>query len=291
MPVGGIAKELITNLSPQRLLTSLAPNPAPCRKSSSLSSVWESAGLSTFELLLPYLSMLDQDATFATAVPSLVTLDLLHACLVHLRAVDPFETSSDSLFLRSVYSSTRFAPLLAESISQTLSLSRNSNLRQMDKSNIFHGLLSLRVLGTCVEISPTIADSVLRLQSESLVPSLIEAASKTRDLISSNQIFENEQSIVQMRVATGCLFVLSSLWKTAGTNSPDQSDSTGARLAKVIDGQTTFITDLVTVISKFANDGNLEAKIAPSRESGCARCTMITYTSIALDVHTSGRAG
>jgi hypothetical protein len=289
MPLTGPAKDLVNSLSPQRLLASLAPSPMPCRHNGSLANVWESVGLSTFELLLPYLSENDQEEPSASAIPSLATLDLLHACLIHTRSVCSQETVADSMLFSAVYRSSRFSDLLVDSVERTLALSSRGSLQQTDKAEILNGLLSLRVLGTTVEASPTVADTMLRLEKNSIVPSLVKNASKAKELLGlvnggSQGIFASEESIVQMRVATGCLAVLSSLWTTARTISPSQTDSAGSRLVKALDDQTAFVTELVTIVTGYANATDLESCIVPSRESECARCTMITYASIALDI-------
>lgn len=286
MPVGGVANELIVRLSPQSLLSSLAPSPIPCRNNSNISSLWESAGLSNFELLLPYLSSTDQqDVNSALATPKSATLDFLHACLIHVRSICPIETVADSMLFRAIYRSPRLSQLLADSIERTISLSKKrGGLGHREKREVLNGLLSLRILCTCVETSPTVADAILHLETNRIVPNLIKAASTGRDLLSSDHIFGSEESILQMRVASGCLSVLSSLWTTARSFAPGQVDFTGSRFAEVVDQQAPFITDLVTTVSIYANDANFESKIASSRDSECARCTMITYVSTALDI-------
>ena len=278
------AQKEIANRSPYSLLWSLASNPIPCRSNGSLSIIWEAAGLSNFELLLPYLSTMSEETRITPYIPISTTLDFLHACLIHVRVACPKEMLADSMLFRFVYRSSRFSQLLIDSIRRTLSLSKKGGLKEAEKREVLNGLFSLRVLSTCVEASPTIACSMLQLETDSIVPDLTDAACKAGGMLSSDQIFENEESVVQMRVATGCLSVIALLWATARSRAPGDIGGLESQLAKVVDGQMAFITDLVSIVKKYTNEMDLETKLIPSRESEFARCTMITYVSIALDI-------
>jgi hypothetical protein len=288
-PLEGLTKELIDRLSPQGLLASLAPSPVPCRQNSSLATVWQSAGLSNFELLLPYLSSMDQDSSFSASIPSSVTLDFLHTCLVHVRNSCRIESVADTMLFHGVYRSARFSKVLVESVERAVSHSDKSELGRQEKTDIINGLLSLRLLCTCVEASPAVADRMLQLESNPIVPTLIKVASSARNLLgieqsTSNEIFKSEASIVQMRLATGAISVLAALWTTARTIVPGQTGSAGSRLVRVVDDQTSFITDLMTTVMGYANANDIESKIVTSRESEYARCTLTTFMSKSLDI-------
>jgi hypothetical protein len=289
----GQAKELINRLSPQKLLASAAPSPIPCRSNSSLATVWETTGLSNFEMLLPYLSSSGDDvsSSFAAAIPSSLTLDLLHSCLIHARYTCPAaEIVGDTMLFRVVYRSSIFSTLLIDSVEKGVSLSTKERLTFREKTDVTNGLLSLRLLCTCVESSPAVADKMLQLESnDPFVPTLIKVASKALNLLdignkSSNEIFKSEGSIIQMRQAAGAVSVLSSLWTSARTTSPGQSKSVGSRVVKIVEDQTAFISDLMTIVMGYANANDIESKIVPSIESEYTRCTLATFMSKSLDI-------
>ena len=277
---------LVERLSPQRLLSSLAVSPIPCRSNSVLAAIWESTGLSNFEMLLPFLASDNLD-TSSVVVPSSITLDLLNTCLVHAKFISPSERAADTILFSGVYRSSRFSKLLIDLINCAMDLSSKTSLGSDEKRNVINGLLSLRLLCACVEGSPAVADKVLQLESNSVVPTLIKAATKVKDLLSIGQnsdIFGKENQIVQMRLATGAISVLSSLWTSARTTTPGQTGSAGSRLVDVVDAQTEFVADLITVVTDYANANDIESNIVLSRESEYARCTLTTYMSKALDI-------
>lgn len=287
-PLEGVSKELIDRLSPQGLLSSLAPSPVPCRQNSSLSTVWQSAGLSNFEMLLPFVSSIDENSPLSAAVPASVTLDFLHTCLVHVK-VCGVESVADTMLFHGVYRSARFPKLLVESIERAVTISAKSELGPYDKTEIINGLLSFRLMSTCVEASPTVADRMLQLESNSIVPTLIKVASSARDLLGigtggSQEIFKDESSIVKMRLASGAISVLAALWTTARSVLPGQNGSVCSRLVKAVEDRTSFITDLMTTVMGYANANDIESQIVTSRESEYARCTLTTFMSKSLDI-------
>jgi hypothetical protein len=283
-------KDLIVALSPQRLLISLASSPIPCRGSTTLSSTWKDAGLSHFDLLLPYLSQAEEGSPLAFMSPTSATLDFLQACVAHIRASCPPGTVADSMLFRAIYRSTRFSKLMRCLLERSITLSTKGNLTVLQKTDLSNGLLSLRIAAVCVEASASVADKLLHLDTEELVPVLVEAACKGQKILEasngSRNIFETDASVMQMRLATGCLEVLSSVWKTAFRSLQVREDSVRSRLCKVVEGQRALVTVLVMVVSLYSN-GDLESSIVPSWISEHARCTMTMYTSTAFDILTT----
>eukprot|EP00980_Cylindrotheca_fusiformis_P027194 scaffold19324_cov152-Cylindrotheca_fusiformis.AAC.9 len=287
-PLEGLAKELIGRLSPQGLLSSLAPSPLPCRQNSSLLTAWQSAGISNFEMLLPYVSVINENSSFSTEIPSSVTLDFLHTCLVHVKSCR-MGSDADTSLIHRVYRSSRLSKLLAESIERAVSLSTKAELECHEKTDIINGLLSFRLLCICVEASPTVADKTLQLESDSIIPTLIRVASNASDLLNiesngSDGVFKDEAAIVRMRLATGAISVLAALWTTARKVVPGETGSAGSRLVQVVDNQTPFITSLMTTVMGYANANDIESRIVVCRESEYARCTLATFMSKAMDI-------
>jgi hypothetical protein len=281
LPLEGPAREALIALSPQGLLSSLAASPLPMRSSSSLTSAWTSAKLSNFELLMPYLSV-------SGSYPTGSTLDLVHACLVHVQCVSPKEEVADSMLYRTLYRSSQFGPLIVDSITNAISLSESSNKSGADKTDIANGLWSLRVLGTCARASPTIAEALIFVDgSATILPTLTEPIAKILDLLDasqndySNSFLQDEVCITQLRVATGCLSVLLSLWTTART-APNGSEP--SRLVEAINGETGVLKDLMSIVAGHAIAVDLELADVPSQGFIRGRGALLTFMSIALDI-------
>jgi hypothetical protein len=281
LPLQGPAREALFALSPQGLLSSLAASPLPMRSSTTLTSTWTSAKLSNFELLLPYISA-------SGSYPTGSTLDLVHACLVHVQCVSPKEEVADSMLYRTLCRSSQFGPLIMDSITSAISLSGNSVKSGADKTDIANGVWSLRVLGTCARASPTIAEALIFMDgSVTILPTLTEPIAKILDLLESSQddyynsFLQDEVCITQLRVATGCLSVLLSLWTTARA-SPNGSEAN--RLVEVINGETAVLKNLISIVAGHAIAVDLELADVPSQGFIRGRSALLTFMSIALDI-------
>ena len=291
-PLSGKAREIVENFSPSRLLSSLAAVPAPCRQSSTMVSSWDSAGLSNVELLLPYLCGATEREARYLGFPSSTLLDLLNSCIGHIWYTAPRDMVADSLFFRALYRSSRFSTAIASSIERAISLSESEQKHDNGEKSIYlDGILSLRVLASCVSSNPSIAHEALYPAGNAIITKLVTLASsvKTFDLSSGHALFSKETEITKLRLATGSLAVLSELWRSIRGNR-HQTDSKTAKLSSAIDECGSFITELTLIVSSFARSRDLEDRLDPSDSADYAYGALITYMAFALQVLASEAA-
>ena len=114
-------------------------------------------------------------------------------------------------------------------------------------------------------------------------------ARKVLDLTGSQDIFATEGSILQMRMAAGCLNVLSALWKNtrflSSQGTTTTSDQVGSSLLKEVDRQSSsFISDLVQFVSEYVNSNNLDEIIDISKETEFGRVSTISFVTSAFEI-------
>jgi len=280
---------LISKLSPYGILTSRATCPFPCRENSTFSAAWESAGMPNFDLILTYFADAGDDSTTASAIPTIASLDVLHACIVHARQSSSIDSERASSVFRVVHNSERLPKLISKSISRANQLADKSTLTGSEDTALLHGLLGLRLLCACIEASPAICDKMLHLQGTPLLPALTTMACKVRGLLglpneSTPAILNNNSSILQMRLAAGAVTVLSAVWTSARSMTPGPSGSASARLGKLVDDKASFVADLLLAVMEYSSANDIESKIPPSTESEYARCAVATFMSRSLDI-------
>ena len=286
-PLVGKTREIVEAFSPFRLLSSLATVPVPCRQSSTMVSSWDSAGLSNLELLLPYLSGATQlDGQYLGSIPSTTLLDLLNSCIGHIWCTSPRDTVADTMFFRALYRSSRFSTAIASSIERAMSLCAREHKNSKEEKALFlDGLLSLRVLASCVSWNATIAHEALYPAGSSIITKLVSLASeiKTFDLSSGRTLFSNDTEITKLRLATGAIAVLSALWQNIRA-CRHQTEPKTAKLSRAIDEHGSFITELTLVVSSFAQAKDLEDRLEPSDKADYAHGALVTYMAFALQV-------
>jgi hypothetical protein len=287
-PLNDNAKQFIETKSPYRLLSSLALSAIPCRGDSTMTSIWDSAGLSNFELLLPYLTGPTKDKPeIFEAVPSSTLLDLVHACLGHVWSISHQEVVADSVLFRALYRSSRFSKLLVESIDRAIPISKSEgHITPTERAVVLDGILSLRVLASCVGSNPTVADSVLHQEGNSIIPKLVMVALDAKELgiMDGPTLFEKEVDILRMRLSTGCLAVLASLWQSVRSLAPTKPDSSTSRLISEVDEQWQLIAGLVRILQDYDMSATLDDRMASSTNAEYARSTMVSYMALALEV-------
>ncbi|CAJ1956519.1 unnamed protein product [Cylindrotheca closterium] len=281
--------ELISQLSPYGILTSRATCPYPCRENSTFSASWESAGIPNFDLVLAYFADPGDDSTTASAIPTIVSLDVLHACIVHARQSSSIDSEGASVVFRAVHNSERLPKLISNSISTANQLADKSTLTGSDNTAVLHGLLGLRLLCACIEASPAIADKMLHMEGTPLLPALTKMASKVRGLLglpdeSAAEVLNSNSAMLQMRLAAGAVTALSAVWTSARSMTPGPSGSASARLGELVDEEASFVTDLLTAVMEYSSANDIESKIPPSTESEYARCALTTFMSRSLDI-------
>ncbi|KAL3940113.1 MAG: hypothetical protein SGBAC_005274 [Bacillariaceae sp.] len=280
---------LISKLSPYGILTSRATCPFPCRESSTFSAVWESVGIPNFDLFLPYFADAGDESTIASAIPTIVSLDVLHACIVHAQKSSSIDPEGASSVFRVVHNSARLPKLISKSISTANQLAGKSTRIGSEDTAALHGLLGLRLLCACIEASPGISDKMLHLEGTPLLSVLTTMASKVRSLLglpndSSSEILNNDSSILQMRLAAGAVTVLSAVWTSARSMTPGPSGSASARLGKLVDDNASFVADILLAVMEYSSANDIESKIPPSTKSEYARCAVASFMSRSLDI-------
>ncbi|VEU44435.1 unnamed protein product [Pseudo-nitzschia multistriata] len=293
-PLEGEANDIITKLSPQRLLCTAASMPILPYSDSRLSSLWQSLNLSAFDLLLPYLHHStegEQDPN----LPLSIVLNLLNTCIAQATFTLPKAKMADSLLLRILVQSARFPSLLKDIVERGIRLAGEGDpkrLAETNKQDFLNAFLGLQILSCCVASAPTVADVVLNLkESSGLVDKLVEGAlfaPGVLDLSGSQAIFSTEGSILRMRMAAGCASVLSTLWKNIRFLSQGTaSDKEGSSLWKEVDRQSVFISKLVEFVSQYANTDNLDKRIDVSNETEFARVSTMSFMTSAFEIITN----
>jgi len=281
------SKNLVESLSPQRLLASLAPTPSLCRQNNTLLSFWNSIGLSTLDLILPYVSA---DAIRGSAV---LALDLIHVCMTQIRRITPAGSVGDSLFYRAIHRSPRFYEHLATNVKSTVSTLQKS-WQTSKRESVLVGLHCLRVLSLCTEVNPRVADSALLLETEPLVPTLLLGAEWAMEILNLNTgstpLFDSEASLVQMRVATGCISVLAGMWKTAREISSSQAGPGGSRLIDSVQTSAAFVPKLVRLVKGYANSIELDGLLLNTNDGGRIHCSISSFVSSSLQILASEAA-
>ena len=299
LPLAGTAKDVVTRLSPQRLLGTMAPMPVQCHSDVRLSALWQSLEISTFQLLLPYLHIdtkgekEEDNATSSSSLPAV--LNLLNACLSHLKLTVPEGELATSVLLRTFVQSTRFSSLLRDIIGRGIGLAGGEGdsaaLPKANEGHYLNTFLGLQILSSCVEAAPTAAHAVLGLDDKSAKPGiasrLVEGALYAKTVLDptgSKDIFATTGSILRMRMASGCLHVLAALWRTA-RNLGKTSDAVGTALVNEIEGQLSkFVPDLVRLVSEYANSPDLEDRIAVSNETEFGRASTLSFLTAAMEI-------
>ncbi len=279
------AKLFIEAKSPYRLLSSLATSPIPCRGDNTMESVWGSAGLSNFELLLPYLA--NRNVQLFDSVLSTPLLDLVHACPGHVSSINSQDTVTDSVLYRALHRSPRFMRLLVDSILRSLELSHKSgHATREDKALLLDGIFSLRVLASCVASNPSFANHMVNAGGDTIISKMISVTSEVRTCLFSNggPLCHDESDIIKLRLATGCLAVLSSLWQSIHSLAPNGTGPSSSRLIDKVDCHGSFITELVTAVSSFALSTDLEERIGSSALADHVRGTLLDFMAFALQI-------
>jgi hypothetical protein len=291
LPPNEDANEVLTFLSPHRLLCTMAPMPMQCHSDARMSALWQSLEVSTFDLLLPFLHRSKEKG-----FPLSIVLDLLNACLSHLRLTVPKGELATSTLLRTIVQSTRFSSLLAEIVERGIKLAGNDgnskDLKEPNQGHYQNAFLGLQIISSCIASAPTVAHAILGLGEDNrsgLSAKLVEGAlyaKKVLDLAGSRDIFATEGSILQMRMASGCLNVLSALWKTTRVLFQGKtSDTVGSALLKEVGGQlSSFVPDLVQLVSDYANSKNLEDRIVISNSTEFGRVSTMSFLTSALEI-------
>lgn len=289
-PLSGKAAELIAHLSPQRLLCTCAPMP-PCRANFELSMLWESIGVSTVELMLPYLQKEGRTTEKDSDLPVSVTLDLLMACISQVVSTTSAKNITDASLIQVVYSNTQFSSFLWKIVDNGFRIAESFNssnaLSNEEKSHMVHFFQGLRIISKCVSSDATVAVKVLHLADDRLITKLVKGALRAReilDLSGTKRIFHTDDSILGMRIASGCMYVLSTLWKTTRSISPTNVDPVRMLLIQTVDQQSSFVRELAKLASSFAAANNLDERIAVSSDSDCARVSMLTFLEAVFDV-------
>jgi hypothetical protein len=293
-PLSGKAADLISQLSPQRLICTLAPMPPPCRANVELSMLWQSMGMSTFELLLPYLQPEEVGTTAQKEydLPVSEVLDLLMACISQVISTTSAKNMTDSPLVQAVYNSNaQFSSILWKIVDNGFRMAESFNgsdsLSKAEKSYMVHFFGALRLISKCVSSDATVAVKVLQLEDDRWISKLVKGAlmvQEALDLSGSKRIFDTAYSILSMRMALGCIDVISAMCKMTRSFSPMNADSVRMLLIQTVDQQSSFIRELVKVSSAYAAMNNLDERIAVSSEADCARVSMSTFFEVAFGV-------
>jgi len=288
----GSLVEVLENWSPQGLLCTIAPMPMQCHSDARMTALWQSMEVSTFDLLLPYLHYSKEENGSITPLPSV--LNLLSASLSHLRHIVPKGELATSLLLRTIVQSNRFSSLLGEIIVRGIELAGDEgdskSISETNQGYYQNAFLSLQLLSSGVSSAPTVAYAILGLDDASGISSkLVKGAlyaKKVLNLTGSAEVFATEGSILQMRMATGCINVLSALWKSTRTVSQGKtSDKVASILLKEVDEQlSSLVPDMVELVSDYANSKNLEDRIEISNATEFGRVSTISYLTSALEI-------
>jgi len=289
-PLTDKANDIIQNLSPQRLLCTVAPMPISCRADSKLAAFWQTLDISTFDLLLPYLH--PEVKTEASLMPASIVLDLINACITHAKLSVPKVDMANSMLLHIALRSARLSKLLFILVERGIRLAKEEHspkkLTGKNDDAFLNTFLSFRILSSCVASAPTVADAILGLEENcGLTKVLVDGAMlapKVLNLKGSQGIFTTEASILQIRMAAGCMDVLSALWKNTRFLSQGTSDQVRSSLTKEADRQSSFILELVEFVSDYTNSKNLDARITISNETELGRVSTMSFMTSAFEV-------
>jgi len=298
-PLQSKANDVVTNLSPQRLLCTAATMPVLPHSDSRLSSLWQSLNVSTFDLLLPYLDRATESGETKTTndedpnLPLSIVLNLLNTCIAHATLTLPKTKMADSMLLRTIVQSTRFPSLMKGIVERGIVLAKEGGdtekLEENNRKDFLDAFLGLQIVSCCVSSAPTLADVVLGLeQGSNFAEKLVEGAlfaPEVLDLSGTQDIFSTEGSILRMRMAAGCVNVLSALWKNIRFLSQGTtSDQVGSSLRKEIDRQSAFVSKLVQYVSEYANTDNLDKRIDVSNETEFGRVSTMSFMTSAFEI-------
>jgi hypothetical protein len=249
-------------------------------------SVWDSAGLTNLELLLPYLSGTTQKGRYLGSIPSSTLLDLLNSSIGHIGCVAARNMVADTMFFRALYRSSRFSIAIASLVERAMAIcASQAKDDSEEKVVLLDGLLGLRVLASCVSSNPTIAHASLYPEGSSIIAKLVSHASTVKAFLlsSSGTLFSKEIDITKMRLATGALAVLSSLWQSIRTGAhPTETDA--SKLCSALDEYGSFITELTVIVSSYTQSKDLEDRLEASNAADYAHGTLVTYIALSLQI-------
>jgi hypothetical protein len=284
-PLSSKAADIIRDLSPQRSLCSFAPAPLPCRSNGSLDALWRELRLSTFDLLLTYLSpgdlYLDSDRKDLWQ-PTSVLLDFFNASILQCTSLGVRDMLEELPLVRALSRSQRFILSLADLLKQGLNISETQNtmsgLCDKERESILCAFFSLRVLGSLAALNTSSPTSSF---DATLLDILEKASSSARELIETGgkQHLLSESAVLQMRFASASIDVLASI------SEGDQSSPGWSALSKYCARDSVYMTQLTRIIRDYCNSSDVDetgAEISTILEHGRVSIVLFVTSSLRL---------
>ena len=264
IPTEGMSEML--GLSPYRLLGYSANLPLRVRSDALLSSVWKATGASSVALLLKFLQANEEETDMNGAL-TVEVLDFLSVSLAHEKISMAVDGQGDRSVFRNIYNSSAFGQLMRGHFRKLSVVPRTENLSSSDRMHVSIGLRYLRVLGEVVDVNPTFAAKILG-KDKSTGKSLVEIVTKILSTLESSkdddlvEVCADSTLVSRLRIATGCLNVVRSIWRYART-SFSNAEATSAH--SLVDEFVEEDTGLVEKLASFVFDTAEKLKV--SRET------------------------
>lgn len=285
-------------LSPYRLLTSLAVVPPPVQENRTLLSIWPREKISTIFLMLRFLpGEIGDGLKKANELPVSASIELLTVCFTHAKLGAVNQVMGSPSLSMVLGSPQHLLLILHQSLKMTLQLTSSDSkagLSDLEKEQVTQARLLLRMLCTCVETQPHLADSLL-VNTDNKPSILMDLLVDTSSQVASSMQQHDTDYIVQLshdmrlmchlRIASGCLDVLSALWKTARTPEGNRASKGSRKSASAVDcviKDRTFLADLVTIVTKRSSVTHTTVdQTAPALHK---RAILMNFVTKALDI-------
>eukprot|EP00978_Attheya_sp_CCMP212_P047913 scaffold448083_cov169-Attheya_sp.AAC.1 len=263
----------LRNLSPFRLLLSLALPPPGTEKGS---VVWPRDGLSYMNLIARYMSCSSTHSSEGVSSATLAA-DVVTMCLLHARHTSGDDGrggnvgfATEDFMLRALGDGVQLHYATKNALEAARSASQDGDAYDTVKqSRLSLALRMLHVLKVSLETYPQLAAIILlgdlHTKDTGLVHALTDSVGQMAQFMKSRQDHCIEQMerdsdrTMQLRLASGCINVLSSLWEVTrqGCRLDDNDDNTdllahpcNSAVRIVLDANgNDFLGDIFTIVS------------------------------------------
>jgi len=259
----------ILSLSPQRHLTFAASMPQPLRSRGNVKALWDSAGPTNFQLITRYLDINFDSITWPLLFPA-TTLDVINACVSHVRIGCPQQSLADSPLGKSVWRST-FLVVLTTLSQKALAIDAGTGGGRETKGLKTLGILSLRILCNC-SLESFLANYDLPVENL-----IVAAFRKIRDTseklhklkeADGGQLAVDDALLDGLQIGSWGLAFLRVCWRREGK----------LELAKYYDTESSSFASLAKLILQHAT---IDA--APNHEKPSQSGYIFTFVANAID--------
>jgi hypothetical protein len=277
------AEMSVGKLGPENLLCSLAP--APELESTKAQQLWRELGVSTFELMTPYISQQQSSSSGSFSQLSISTLKLLCGAV----SVSSTDGSTDSmLFVRMgcfdhlSSAVVKTAERGIELIEKKIVPNHTGPLSKEEEDEVLCAYLCLQLMSTAAGSGLSTALAIFRVgKNPGLVGLLERSALSANNCLQSfgpdDSNWESREKSAEMQIATLSVRTLSALWKTLRSSSV-HTGAEGVELAKEFEGQNELISGLAEIVC------GIGSIIQPFYDITSIDITIIQYLASASEI-------